>query len=90
MVCYQVTTQYAFVHHKAVLVSTQTKKQKARAFLVQSRLPFGSGLKQCRFFKTKEEATGYVSYLYRVYKNRIVPYPALPGGQLYLFQEVSK
>jgi hypothetical protein len=90
MVCYQVSAQYAFIHHKAVLVSTQTKKQKAKAFLIQSRLSFGSGLKYRRFFKTKEEASEYVSYINKVYKNRIVPYPALPGGQLYLFQEVSR
>jgi hypothetical protein len=53
-------------------------------------LPFGSGLKVRRFFKTKKEAARYVSYLHKVYKNRIVPYSALPGVQQYLFQEVSK
>jgi hypothetical protein len=89
MVCYQVSVQYAFIQHKAVLVATHIKKQKAKAFLVLSGLPFGSGLKYRRFFKTKQEAARYVSYLRRVYKNCIVPYPALPGGQLYLFQEVS-
>ena len=90
MVCYQVLVQYALIQHKVVLVSTHTKKQNARAFLVLSGLPFGSVLKQRRFFKTKKEAARYVSYLRRVYKNRIVPNPPLPGGQQYLFQEVSE
>jgi hypothetical protein len=90
MVCYRVLVQYAFIEeplgsHKAVLVSTHIKRQNAKAFLIRSGLLFGSGLKYRRFFKTEEEAARYVSYLHRVYKNRIVPYPALPGGQLYLF-----
>jgi hypothetical protein len=124
MVCYQVLAQFAFNQHKPVLVATSIKKQNAKAFLVLSRLPFGSGLKSRRFFKTKKEAAQFVSYLHRVYKNRIVPYPRsklareilsvsrqemphgvglkkgrstgliyqapLPGGQLYLFQDVSE
>jgi dihydroorotate dehydrogenase len=94
MVCYQVLVQYAFIQHKAVLVSTYIKKQNTRAFLVQSGLPFGSGLKYHRFFKTKKEATRYVSYLHTVYKCRImqpnISSPPLPGGQQYLFQEVSE
>ena len=95
MVCYQVLVQYAFIKeplgsHKAVLVSTHTKKQTAKVFLIQSRLPFGSGLKVRRFFKTKKEAARYVSYLHAVYKGHMVPNPPLPGGQQYLFQEVSK
>jgi hypothetical protein len=85
MVCYQVLAQFAFYRHKPVLVATHIKKQKAKPFLVSSGLPFGSGLKYRRFFKTKQDAARYVSYLHTVYKNRIVPYPALPGGQLYLF-----
>jgi hypothetical protein len=85
MVCYQVVAQFAFIRHKPVLVATRIKKQNARAFLVRSRLAFGSGLKVRRFFKTKKEAARHVSYLRRVYKNRIVPKPPLPGGQLYLF-----
>jgi hypothetical protein len=79
MVCYQVLVQYAFIQHKAVLVSTHTKKQTAKTFLVRSCLPFGHGLKHRRFFKTKKEAARYVSYLHAVYKNRIVP-PATDGG----------
>jgi hypothetical protein len=90
MVCYQFSAQFTFYQHKPVLVSTHIKKQKAKAFLVSSGLPFGHGLKYRRFFKTKKEAARYVSYLRRVYKNRTVPFSALPGGQLYLFQEVSK
>jgi hypothetical protein len=90
MVCYQVLVRYAFIQHKAVLVSTHTKKQNARAFLARSGLPFGSGLKYRRFFKTKKEAAQYVSYLLAVYKGRIIPNPPLPGGQQYLFQEVSE
>jgi hypothetical protein len=39
MVCYQVSVQYTFIHHKAVLVSTYIKKQTAKAFLVRSGLP---------------------------------------------------
>jgi hypothetical protein len=90
MVCYQVLVQYAFIQHKAVLVSTHIKKQNVRAFLVRSGLPFGHGLKHRRFFRTEQEAAQYVSHLHTVYKNRIVPYPPLSGGQQYLFQEVSE
>jgi hypothetical protein len=85
MVCYQVLVRYAFIQYKPVLVSTHTKKQSAKPFLVLSDLPFGSVLKQRRFFKTKKEATRYVSYLHAVYKGRIIPNPPLPGGQQYLF-----
>jgi hypothetical protein len=85
MLCYQVLAQFAFSRHRAVLVSTLIKKQKAQAFLVNSDLPFGHGLKYRRFFKTKKQAADYVSYLRRVYKKRIVPNPTLPGGQQYLF-----
>jgi hypothetical protein len=90
MVCYQVLVHYAFIQHKAVLVSTHIKKQTAKAFLVRSGLPFGHGLKYRRFFRTEQEAARFVSHLHRVYKNRIVPNPLLPDGQLYLFQEVSQ
>jgi hypothetical protein len=90
MVCYQVTAQFAFYQHRPALVSTHIKKQKAKAFLVLSGLPFGHRLKYSRFFKTKKEAVRYVSYLRRIYKNRFAPFPALPGGQQYLFQEVSE
>ncbi|GHV38313.1 hypothetical protein AGMMS49546_08530 [Spirochaetia bacterium] len=85
MVCYQVTAQFAFCQHKPVLVSTSTKKQKAKAFLVLSGLPFGHGLKYSRFFETEKEAFGYVAYLNTVYINRICPNPAYSGGQLTLF-----
>jgi hypothetical protein len=85
MVCYQVVAQFAFNQHKPVLVSTHIKKQNAKAFLVLSGLPFGSGLKVRRFFHTKQEAAQYVSYLHAVYKGRIIPNPPLLGGQLLLF-----
>jgi hypothetical protein len=91
MLCYQVLAQFAFNEeplgsHKAILVSTRIKKQKAQAFLVNSRLPFGSPLKYCRFFKTKKEAARYVSYLRAVYKNRTISNPARnSGGQPELF-----
>jgi hypothetical protein len=85
MLCYQVTAQFTFHHHRPALVSTQIKKQKVKAFLVLSGLPFGHGLKVSRFFKTKKEASDYVSHLHTVYKNRIISSPALPGGQLLLF-----
>jgi catabolite regulation protein CreA len=85
MVCYHVLAQFAFSRHKPVLVGTHIKKQNTKAFLVDSGLPFGSGTKIRRFFKTKKEAVRYVSYLRRVYKGRIVPRPPLPGGQQYLF-----
>jgi hypothetical protein len=85
MVCYKVLVRYAFIQHKAVLVSTHIKKQNAKAFLVRSGLPFGSGLKHRCFFRTKEEASSYVAYLHTVYQDRIVPNRPLPGGQLYLF-----
>jgi hypothetical protein len=90
MLCYQVLVQFAFIQHKAVLVSTHIKKQNTGAFLVLSSLPFGYGLKHRRFFRTEQEAARYISHLQAVYKNRIVPNPPLPGGQLYLFQEVSE
>ena len=90
MVCYQVVAQFAFIRHKPVLVSTHIKKQNAKAFLVQPGLPFGSGIKYRRFFNTEQEAVQFVSHLHAVYKNRIVPNPPLPGGQQYLFQEVSE
>jgi hypothetical protein len=90
MVCYQVTAQFVFIRHKPALVSTRIKKQYARAFLVRSGLPFGRGLKHRHFFRTRKEASGYVAYLHAIYKNRIVSSPPLPGGQLYLFQEVSE
>jgi hypothetical protein len=85
MVCYQVVARFAFRQYRPVLVSTCIKKLHAKAFLVVSGLPFGSGLKVRRFFHTKKEAAHYVSYLYGVYKSRIVTNPPLPGGQLYLF-----
>jgi hypothetical protein len=88
--CFQVSVRFAFSNHKAVLVSTHIKRQNAPAFLVSLGLPVGRGLKHRRFFKTKEEADRYVSHLHTAYKNRIVSNPPLPGGQLYLFQEVSK
>jgi hypothetical protein len=56
--------------------------------LVRSGLPFGRGLKYRRFFLTKKEAARYVAHLHAVYKGRIIPNTALPGGQQYLFQEV--
>jgi hypothetical protein len=76
MLCYQVTAQFTFHQHRPALVSTHVKKQKAKAFLVLSGLPFGHGLKYRRFFRTKKEAARYVSYLHTVYKNRIIPNPA--------------
>jgi hypothetical protein len=85
MLCYQVLAQFTFHHHKPALVSTHIKKQKAKAFLFHSGLPFGSVHKQRRFYKTKKEAARYVSYLHAVYKGRIIPNPPLPGGQLLLF-----
>jgi hypothetical protein len=86
MVCYQVLARFAFIRQKAVLVSTRIKKQyNARPFLVYSGLPFGYPLKQSRFFLIKKEAAQYVSHLRAVYKNRIIPNPPLPGGQLALF-----
>jgi hypothetical protein len=85
MFCFQVTAQFTFYQHKSVLVSTHIKKQKAKAFLVLSGLPFGHGLKYSRFFSTEKEASGYVVYLHNVYAYRTIPNPALPGGQLSLF-----
>jgi hypothetical protein len=79
MVCYQVLAQFAFNQGKSVLVTTHIKKQETKAFLVLSGLPFGADLKYRRFFWTEGEAARYVLYLRRVYKNRIVPHPALPA-----------
>jgi hypothetical protein len=85
MICYQVTVQFTFQQHKPALVSTHIKKQKARARLVQSGLPYGSLLKHRRFFYTEQEAAQYALYLHRVYKNRIAPKPSASGGQPGLF-----
>jgi hypothetical protein len=85
MVCYQVLARFAFIRHKPVLVATYIKKQNARDYLVSSGLPFGYVLKHRRFFQTEKEAAQYVSHLHSVYKGRIIPNPALPGGQQYLF-----
>ena len=82
MVCYQVLAQFTFSQHKPALVSTHIKKQNAKAFMVRSSLLFGSGFKYRRFFYTKKEAARYVSYLHAIYKDRIIPNPPLPGGQL--------
>jgi hypothetical protein len=85
MICYQVLVRFAFRQHKAVLVSTAVKKQKAPAFLAASGLPFGSPCKHCRWFATKKEAALFVAYLHKVYANRTAPGPAHSGGQLELF-----
>jgi hypothetical protein len=85
MVCYQVLAQFTFYQHRPALVSTHIKKQKARPFLVLSGLPFGSVLKQRRFFKTKKEAARYAAYLQAVYKSRTIPNSAHSGGQSELF-----
>jgi hypothetical protein len=85
MICFQVSARFTFCNRKPALVATHIKKQNAKAFLVLSGLPFGSGLKVHRFFHTKKEAVQYVSHLHAVYKGRIIPNPALPGGQLLLF-----
>jgi hypothetical protein len=85
MLCSQVLAQFTFHHHRPALVSTHIKKQNVKAFLAWSGLPFGSGLKHRRFFRTKKEAARYVAYLHAVYKGRIITSPALPGGQLLLF-----
>jgi hypothetical protein len=76
MVCYQVLAQFTFHQGRPALVSTHIKKQNAKAFLVRSGLPFGSGLKYRRFFSSEQEAARYVSYLHAVYKGRIIPNPA--------------
>jgi hypothetical protein len=85
MVCYQVLVRFTFIRHKAALVSTRTKKQKARPYLILSGLPFGSVLKYRRFFRTQKEAARYIAHLRRVYKNRMAPKTPLSGGQQYLF-----
>jgi hypothetical protein len=82
MVCYQVLAQFTFHQDRPALVSTYIKKQNVKVFLVYSGLPFGHRLKYSRFFHTEKEAARYVSYLHAVYKGRIIPNPALPGGQL--------
>jgi hypothetical protein len=81
MLCYQVTAQFTFHQHRPALVFTHVKKQKAKAFLVLSGLPFGHGLKYSRFFRTKKEAARYVSYLHTVYRNRIILNPAAMDGR---------
>jgi hypothetical protein len=83
MRCYQVTARYAFIHHKAVLISTHIKPQNAKPFLAQASCSFGHGLKFSRFFSTKREAAAYVAHLKKVYAGRTVSEPA--GGQLALF-----
>jgi hypothetical protein len=87
MICYQVLARFAFVQHKPSLVAATIRKLKAKSFYVWSGLPFGTGLKHRRFFRTKQEAALYVSYLYTVYKNRMAPEPANHDNQPLLFQE---
>jgi hypothetical protein len=87
MICYQVLAQFAFVQHKPSLVAAGIKKLNAKSFLVSSGLPFGTGLKHRRFFRTKKEAARYVAYLHAAHKNRMAPEAAIPGGQQHLFQE---
>jgi hypothetical protein len=83
--CFQVAVRFAFSSHKAVLVSTHIKPQKAPAFLALSGLPCGRGLKYRRFFHSEKEASAYAAHLRRLYAGRIVPGPVFPGGQLSLF-----
>jgi hypothetical protein len=83
--CFQVSVQFAFSNRKATLVSTRIKQQKAPAFLVRAGLPFGHGLKYCRFFHSEKEASDYAAYLKRVHANRNFYGPVFPGGQLSLF-----
>jgi hypothetical protein len=85
MICYQVTAQFTFYQYKPVLVSIGIKKPKAKASLVFFALPVGHGLKVRRFFHTEQEAAQYVSYLHKLYKNRMAQNLTLPGGQLLLF-----
>jgi hypothetical protein len=82
MVCYQVSARFVFHRGRPALVSTHIKKQNAKAFLVLSGVPFGSGLTYRRFFHTKQEAAQYAAHLHGVYKGRIIPIPPLPGDQL--------
>jgi hypothetical protein len=81
MVCYQVSARYTFRGYKPFLVSAGIKKQKAAAFLARSGLPFGHRLKASRFFRTEREAARYVSYLYAVYKNHVIPDRAAMDGR---------
>jgi hypothetical protein len=81
MVCYQVLARFAFSQHKAVLVSTHIKKQKARAFLLKSRLPFGSPLKYTAFSKQKKKRPGMSRIFTRSIKTALFqtppPFPAV-------------
>ncbi|GHT72312.1 hypothetical protein FACS1894110_26700 [Spirochaetia bacterium] len=90
MVCYQVLARFAYQQYKPVLAFIRIKKQEAPAFLVAAAVPFGSPGKLRRWFATEKEAALFVSHLHKVYINRICPSPACSGGQLELFQEVSK
>jgi hypothetical protein len=85
MICYQVLAQFAFINHKAALVSTTMKRIEAKDYLVATGLPFGHGLKYRRFFPTEQEAAQYIDYLHNHYANRTVSSPASSGGQLFLF-----
>jgi hypothetical protein len=86
MVCYQVSSQFAFRNYKPVLVSIHIKKQKAPARLVHAAWPFGRGLKVRRWFSTKKGAVRYAAHLKAVYKNRTMPpLAAIARGQLPLF-----
>jgi hypothetical protein len=66
--CFQVSVRFAFVNHKAVLVSTHTKPQMASSFLVQSGMFVGSGLTHSRFFTTEKKRRNLSHIFMRVIK----------------------
>jgi hypothetical protein len=88
MKCYKVSVRFIFCRHKPVLVSVDLKKGwNVPAFLVRSGLPYGTCVRQYRYFRTREGAEDYAAHLHKVYKGRTTADPAISGGQGWLFPD---
>jgi hypothetical protein len=86
MLSYQVTAQFAFHQHRSALVSTHIKKQRAKAFLVLSGLPFGHGLKCSRFFHTKKKRFNMSPVFIKFTKAALFQIPPFPAVSFHYFR----
>jgi hypothetical protein len=87
----QVTAQFTFYEealgsHRPALVSTHIKKQEARAFLVLSRLPFGSRLKYSRFFQQKRKRQIMLRIFIKFTQIALFPIPPFPVASFIYFR----
>jgi len=88
MVCFKVSSQFAFWHKQPALVSTHITQTKAPKNLVKSGMVFGHRLTIRRWFYTHAQALHYAAYLQGMYQGRTFPALAAVGGQQFLFQGV--